>query len=135
MNLHDLLLRAKAILLRRKVEEELDEELQSHLELQTRKHLKAGLSIEEAKRQARIDFGVVELAKENCRDERRVNVVENLLQDLRYALRGFRREPMLALVAMVTLAICIGANTTVFSLVNTIILRPLPYRTRTAFTG
>jgi putative ABC transport system permease protein len=127
MNFHDLLLRAKAILLRRKVEEELDDELQSHLELQTRKHLNAGLSLEEAKRQARIDFGVVELAKENCRDERRVNVADDLFQDLRYAFRGFRRDPMLASVALLTLAICIGANTTVFSLVNTIILRPLPY--------
>ncbi|MGI9071859.1 MAG: ADOP family duplicated permease [Bryobacteraceae bacterium] len=127
MNFHDFLLRAEAILRRRKVEEELDEELQSHLELQTRKHLDAGLSIEEAKRQARIDFGVVELAKDNCRDERRVNVVDDLFQDLRYAFRGFRRDPVLAFVAMLTLAICIGANTTVFSLVNTIILRPLPY--------
>jgi hypothetical protein len=63
MNFQGLLLRTKAILRRRKVEEELDEELQSHLELQTRKHLNAGLSIEEARRQARIDFGVVELAK------------------------------------------------------------------------
>jgi putative ABC transport system permease protein len=127
MNFHDLLLRVKAILRRRKMDEELDEELQSHLELQTRKHLISGLGLDEAKQQARIDFGVVELAKENCRDERRVNVADNLFQDLRYAFRGFRREPMLALVAMLTLAICIGANTTVFSLVNTIILRPLPY--------
>jgi putative ABC transport system permease protein len=127
MNLHDLLLRAQAILRRRKVEEELNDELQSHLELQTRKHLDAGLSLEEAKRHARIDFGAVELTKDNCRDERRINAAENLFQDLRYAFRGFRRDPMLALVAMFTLAICIGANTTVFSLVNTIILRPLPY--------
>jgi hypothetical protein len=127
MSLHDFLLRAKAILHGSKVEEELDEELQSHLELQTRKHLDGGLSFEQAKRQARIDFGVVELAKDNCRDERRVNVVDDLLQDLRYAFRGFRRDPMLASVAPLTLASCIGANTTVFSLVNTIILRPLPY--------
>jgi putative ABC transport system permease protein len=127
MNLHDLLLRAQAILRRRKVEEELDDELQSHLELQTRKHVDAGLSLEQAKQQACIDFGAVELTKDKCRDERRVNVAENLFQDLRYAFRGFRREPMLALVAMLTLAICIGANTTVFSLVNTIMLRPLPY--------
>ena len=91
MNLHDLMLRAQAILRRRKVEEELDDELQSHLELQTRKHLDAGLSFEEAKRHARIDFGAVELTKDNCRDERRINAAENLFQDLRYAFRGFRR--------------------------------------------
>ncbi len=127
MNVHDLLLRATAIVRRRRVEEELDQELRSHLELQTRKHVDAGLSPEEAERQARTDFGVVELVKDSCRDARRVNVVDDLIQDVRYAARSLRREPMPALVAMLTLAVCIGANTTVFSLVNTIIVRPLPY--------
>jgi hypothetical protein len=68
VNVHDLLLRATAILCRRRVDEELDDELRSHLELQARKHIDAGLSPEEAEHQARIDFGVVELAKDNCRD-------------------------------------------------------------------
>jgi hypothetical protein len=126
MNWRDVLLRVKAVVSRHRVEEELDEELKSHLEFQTRKHIAEGLTKEEAGRQARIEFGTPELTKEKCRDERRVNVLDHLIQDLRYAARGLRRDPMLAIAALLTLAICIGANTTVFSLVNSIMLKPLP---------
>ena len=129
MTIGDLLLRLKAIVSRRQIEHELDEELQTHLELQTRKHLAAGFSMEEAQVKARCDFGAVELTKESCRDARRVNVVENLFQDFRYAFRGVRREPALTLIALFTLAICIAANTTVFSIMNSVMLRPLPYPT------
>jgi hypothetical protein len=89
VNVQDLLLRATAIVRRRRVEEELDEELRSHLELQTRKHVDAGLSPEEAERQARIDFGVVELTKDNCRDARRVNVesAHAAVQSYRFTIR------------------------------------------------
>jgi len=127
MNFQDLLLRAKAIGRPHQVEEELDDELQSHIALQTRKYLNAGLSREQAERQARQDFGNFELMKENCRDDRRVSLVEDFFQDLRYSLRGFRRDRSLALIALVTLAVCIAANTTIFSVVNTVMLRPLPY--------
>jgi hypothetical protein len=127
MNWTDLLLRAKAIVSRRRMEEDLDEELRAHLEFQTGKHIAAGLGAAQARRKARAEFGNVELAKENCRDVRRVNFVDDLRQDMNYAIRGLRRDPMFALVAMITLAICIGANTTVFSLVNSVMLRPLPY--------
>ncbi len=127
MNLRDLLLRSRAILGRRQMEHELDEELRTHLELQMRKHLFSGSSIGEAQAKARRDFGSVELMKENCRDARRVNLIDNLLQDLRYAFRSIRREPVLILVALFTLAICIAANTTVFSIVDSVMLRPLPY--------
>ena len=118
MNRRDLLLRLKAVLSRPQMEDELDEELRSHLEFQTHKHLVSGLDEKEAQRRARVEFGPVELTKEECRDERRVNAIGNFLQDVRYAMRGLRRDPMLALTAMLTLAICIGANTTVFSLVQ-----------------
>lgn len=108
-------------------EEELGEELESHLELQTRKHLAGGLSLEEARRRARLEFGGIEPAKESCREQRRGNSLENFFRDIQHAIRGMRRDPGLALVALFTLAVCIGANTTIFSLVNTVMLRPLPY--------
>jgi putative ABC transport system permease protein len=123
----DFWLRLKAVLRRPRMEDDLDEELRAHLEFQTRKHVAAGLSPEQARNKARAEFGGLELTKENCRDARRVNLVDDLRQDMRYAMRALRRDPMLAVIALVTLAICIGANTTVFSLVNTVMLRPLPY--------
>jgi putative ABC transport system permease protein len=127
MNWPDLLLRAKAIVRRRRMEEDLDEEVRAHLEFQTRKHMAAGLNAAQARSKARVEFGGVELAKENCRDARRVSLIDDLRQDMHYAVRALRRDPMLALIALMTLAICIGANTTVFSLVNSVMLRPLPY--------
>jgi putative ABC transport system permease protein len=127
MNWSDSLLRLRAILRRPQMEEELDEELRSHLEFQTRKHIAAGLSVAQAREKARAEFGGVELAKDNCRDARRVSLVDDLRQDIGYAMRTLRRDPMLAVVVLMTLAICIGANTTVFSLVDTVMLRPLPY--------
>lgn len=127
MGWRDLLLRLRALVARESMEKELDEEMTSHIELQTRKYAAQGMSLEEAGRRARIEFGGVEATKEDCRDARRVNLIETLFQDLRYAVRGLRRDRMLALAALLTLAICIGANTTVFSLVDSIMLRPLPF--------
>ena len=89
----DAFLRLRALLFRREMDEELQAELQSHLEMQTRKNLSAGLTPQEARRQARLQFGGFESAKEECRDARGVNFVETLSRDLRYAFRGFRRTP------------------------------------------
>src|SRR4051794_38892313 len=100
MNVRDLLLRARALFFRPRVEVELDEELQSHIELQTRKHVAAGLSLEEARSRARREFGAVELAKEECRDSRRVRLLEDLWHDLLYAFRIFRGSPVLAFTAL-----------------------------------
>ncbi|MDQ2775546.1 MAG: permease prefix domain 1-containing protein, partial [Acidobacteriota bacterium] len=127
MTLNDFFLRFKAIFRRDHVEAELDEELQTHLELQIRKHVAAGMSVQEARTKARRDFGGIELTKENCRDARRINFIDNFLQDFRYAVRGLRRDSVLTLVALSTLAVCIGANTTVFSIVDSVMVRPLPY--------
>jgi putative ABC transport system permease protein len=127
MSWRDLLLRLRALIARQSMEEELEEEMKSHIELQTGKYVAQGMSLEEASRRARIEFGGVEATKERCRDARRVNFIEALFQDFRYAVRGLRRDHMLALSALLTLAICIGANTTVFSLVDSIMLRPLPF--------
>jgi predicted permease len=109
------------------MERELDEELRSHLELQTRKYIAAGMALDEAKRRARAAFGAVETIKDQCRDERRVAVFDHLVQDISYSVRQLRRDRGTATVAAITLAVSIGATTTVFSLVNSILLRPLPY--------
>jgi predicted permease len=105
---------------------EVDEELQFHLERQTQANMAAGLSSGEARRQAAIAFGGLERAREQCLEQRPAWFLEPLLRDLRYGVRGLRRNPGFATVAILTLALAIGANTTVFSLLDQALLRALP---------
>jgi putative ABC transport system permease protein len=109
------------------VERELDEEIRLHLELETEKNLRAGLSPGEARRQARLAFGSVEVAKETYREGWGLAWLRDAASDARFAVRALRRNPVLAAAAVVTLAIGIGANTAIFSAVNAVILRPLPF--------
>jgi putative ABC transport system permease protein len=110
------------------LDQELDAEMASHLELAIEENLQRGMSPEEARRQALIGFGGTEQAKEHHRETRSLPALEVLSQDLRYTLRTLRRDRAFALIAILILALGIGANIAVFSVVNTILLRPLPFR-------
>jgi len=116
-----------ALMRQRRLDRELDNEVLAHLELAERDAMARGLSPEEARRAARRAFGGIEQIKEEHRDRRSVRWIETLLRDFRYGLSSLRRDPGFAVVAIGVLALGIGANTAMFSVVDAVLLKPLPF--------
>src|SRR6478752_1931379 len=124
--LSDLKYRIRAILRGAEMDREADEELRFHFDREVARLIASGFSRSDAERRARLTIGGPEQLKEACRDARGVSALETTIRDLRYAARQVRRSPGFSLAVIVSLALGIGANTAIFTLIDALLLRSLP---------
>lgn len=124
--LREILYRLRALLRKDHLDRELEQELQYHLEREADKIEGSSDQVPDARRAAKLSFGPMESVKEQCREARGTSLIESILADLRYGIRGLRKSPVFTLAAIASLAVGIGANSTVFSLLDRVVFRPLP---------